>query len=152
MTNATLIYLFRPSTNLHAQTPNPNIPATGSVHLHNIVSSYTVSPTLQTILPTLIPLLTIGLTASHGYIILKWVIEQIAERVLWRGSREEAEIQRLTEKGSKGLSERVESLSSKGRKRGYNDFGNGSSSPSFGGFWNGGEEGARAIGSVGKVE
>lgn len=141
-TNATLIYLFRPSTTLYHQTPNPNIPQTGSIYLHQIVSTYDLSPTIKTILPTLIPLVALALAASHGFIVLRWIVEGVAERLLWRGSPEEIEVQRLTARGNEGLSNKSQELG----KRKYND------ESLCGGFWNGGEEGARAIGSVGKSE
>lgn len=141
MTSSTLIYLFRPSTQLQSQTPNPNIPATGSAHLHRIVASYSDSPTLRTLLPTFIPLVAVALAASHGHIVLKWIVENVAERLLWRGSKEEEEVQRLQEKrlpaarggqGEKRRSYAVESVP--------------------GGFWNGGEEGAKELARVGKQD
>jgi len=146
VTNATLIYLFRPSTTLSAQTPNPNIPATGSVYLHRIVSEYDVSPTVQAILPTFVPLVAIALAASHGYIVLHWIVEGLAERVLWRGSKEELEVQRLSARGSGGAKEEMKQKLKEITNREYNH------DESQGGLWNGGEEGARWIGSVGKAE
>jgi anoctamin-10 len=146
VTNATLIYLFRPATTLSAQTPNPNIPATGSVYLHRIVSEYDVSPTLQTILPTLVPLVAIALAASHGYIILHWLIEGLTERLLWRGSEEEIEVQKMGARGSGGAKEEMKQKIRDVKGRKYKD------DEVRGGFWNGGQEGARAIGSVGKAE
>lgn len=141
-TNATLIYLFRPSTTLRHQTPNPDLPQHGSVYLHQIVSQYDLSPTFQTILPTLIPLAAIALAASHGFIILRWIIEGLAERLLWRGSPEEAEVQRLTANVNAGQSKKIAELG----KRKYD------LESLRKGFWNGGNEGAAAIGSIGKSE
>ncbi len=148
VTNATLIYLFRPSTTLRNQTPNPDIPTTGSIYLHNIVSTYDVSPTLRAVLPTLIPLVPIALAASHGFIVVRWTIENVAERLLWRGSEEETEVQRLTERGSQGVKQKIRELSEAGTRKRYESDEKGV----WGSFWNGGEEGARAIGSVGKAE
>jgi len=147
-TNATLIYLFRPSTTLPDQTPNPNIPTTGSVYLHRIVSSYDVSPTWEAVLPTLVPLVAIALAASHGFIVLRWVVEGLAERLLWRGSAEEVEVQKLLARG-RGREDqaRVSEAAGRGRKQYGRD-----EKRDGGVFWNGGEEGARAIGSVGKHE
>lgn len=62
------------------------------------------------------------------------------ERVLWRGSKEEVEVQKLTVRRG-GDDDDAKS----GRKR-FEDEDVG------GGFWNGGEEGAREIGRVGKAE
>jgi len=141
VTNATLIYLFRPSTTLHDQSPNPNVPVTGSIHLAHITSAYQLSPTLQTILPTLVPLAAVALAASHGFIVLRWIIETVVERVLWRGSEEEREVQRMRERSSKAVKDELDNVG----KRQYKD-------ELGGGFWNGGEEGARAIGRVAKTD
>lgn len=146
MTNATLIYLFRPSTTLQSQTPNPNIPSTGSVYLHRVIMSYDVSPTLQAVLPTLVPLAAIALAASHGFIILRWIIEGVTERVLWRGSEEEVEVQKIMA-GARNGGDGEELGVANGRK----DYGR-DEKRDGGVFWNGGEEGARAIGSLGKSE
>lgn len=142
MTNITLIFLFRPATTLQSQTPNPNIPPTGSIYLHQIVSSYDVHPTLQAILPTLIPLAALALAASHGFIVLRWVVEAVAERLLWRGSEEELEVQKLSAQNNQQLHEQLAAID----RKEYKDISESS------GFWNGGEEGARAISSVGKSE
>ena len=138
MTNATLIYLFRPAALLHHQSPNPDIPSTGSVYLHRIISTYDVSPTWKMLLPTLVPLAAVALAASHGFIILRWIVDYAAERVLWKGSEEEIELQKLS--GSKG---EVQMLVEK------RDWAQSSDAT---GFWNGGEEGAREIGRVSKSE
>ena len=132
---------------MQAQTPNPNIPPTGSVYLQRIVSSYDVSPTWETVLPTLIPLVAIALAASHGFIVLRWVIEGVAERLLWRGSAEEVEVQKLLARGKGGEDEQASDVAGGARKQYGRD-----EKREGGVFWNGGEEGARAIGSVGKSE
>ena len=48
------------------------------------------------ILPTLVPLAAVAFAASHGFIILRWIVEYVAERVYWRGSPEEIEVQKLS--------------------------------------------------------
>ncbi|ORY26484.1 calcium-activated chloride channel-domain-containing protein [Naematelia encephala] len=143
VTNATLIYLFRPSTTLHAQTPNPNVPSyPGSAHLAHIIEAYDLSPALSTILPTFVPLLALALAASHAFIVLRWAVEAIAERVLWRGSPEEMEVQKILARNTQSTANELEVLAEK--KYDTNGL--------RGGFWNGGEEGAREIGRVGKAE
>jgi anoctamin-10 len=139
ITNATLIYLFRPTISPD-QSPNPNIPSTpGSPHLSNIVSSYDISPTFKTILPTLIPLAAVALAASHGFIVLRWFVVEIVERLCWRGSKEELEVQRVRAGGGKRNLEVEKRSATSGVDLG-------------GGFWNGGEEGAREIGRSLKSE
>ena len=141
MTNATLIYLFRPT--LHDQTPNPNVPSTpGSAALLNIVRGYDLSPTWQTILPTLIPLAAVALAASHGFIVLRWMVEGVAERLLWRGSAEEVEVEKMRARHTGQTKRDLEKLG--GKQRGEEE--------EVGGFWSGGEDGARAIARVGKAE
>jgi anoctamin-10 len=145
ITNATLIYLFRPTHALAAasQSPNPNVPSyPGSAHLVNIVSTYSSSPALRTLLPTLIPLAMIALAASHGFIILRWIVEALSERTLWRGSPEEIEVQKIRARNDADVRGELEKL-------GKRQYGN---EALRGGFWNGGEEGARAIGQVLKAE
>jgi anoctamin-10 len=72
-------------------------------------------------------------------------VESVAERVWWRGSKEEIETQRMQEsrKGGQQIKREVEE---KGEKRKYQSEG------LRGGFWNGGEEGAREISRVGKAD
>jgi anoctamin-10 len=143
ITNAALIYLFRPTAELaaHSQTPNPNVPPyAGTSHLQTIIDSYTSHTTLRTILPTLIPLALVALAASHGFLILKWVVEGVVERLVWRGSKEELEVQRLRAK-THGVEKKIEGLSKRSGGEGLR-----------GGFWNGGEEGAREIGRATKLE
>lgn len=142
VTNATLIYLFRPSTALHGQTPNPNVPTHGSAHLANVVASYGASPSMQTILGTLLPLGLVALTASHGYIVLRWLIDGVVERVFWRGSKEEIETQQLRARNTQKTRQQLRELS----ERKYD------SGKLTGGFWNGGMEGAREISRVGKAD
>lgn len=76
------------------------------------------------------------------------MVENVAERLLWRGSAEEAEVQKINVRG--GLRGEVQEgdLQEKGKRYDikYKDEG------LRGGFWNGAEEGAREIGRVGKAE
>ena len=141
VTNATLIYLFRPTSVLADQSPNPNVPIPGSTHVAAFLASHDTTPTMQTLLPTLIPLGLIALAASHGFLIFRWVIDGLTERILWRGSAEEQEVQKLRAR-SGSVQQDLQTL----EKRSYD------SSTLRGGFWNGGEEGAREIGRVTKAE
>jgi hypothetical protein len=144
--SSTLIYLFRPTHHLaqNAQTPNPNVPPyPGSAYLSTLISSYSDSPTVQTVLPTLVPLALVALAASHGFIVLRWCIEAAVERLVWRGSREEVEVQKLKAASNEGLQRQLGGDKEKKRSGGEG---------LRGGFWNGGEEGAREIGRVIKVE
>lgn len=104
------------------------------------MTTYNLSPTVETILPTLIPLVAIALTASHGFIVVRWIVEAVVERVIWRGSPEEVEVEKMRARNTDQTTDGLEKL---GTKR-YDDL--------RGGFWNGGEEGAREIGRVGKAE
>ena len=137
MTNASLIYLFRPTRSIASTS-------SGHSHLNTLTSAYTANPTLVAVLPVLIPLAAIALAASHGHIVLRWIVDSIAERVLWRGSVEEVEVQKLRLRGIGEVREQLERLDMESKR----DLGGESS----GAFWNGGEEGARAIASAGKVE
>lgn len=145
VTNATLIYLFRPTYALATEhkTPNPNVPPyPGSAQLANILSTYSDSPTIQTLLPTLIPLALVALAASHGFIVLRWIVEASVEKLLWRGSVEELEVQKLQAKTDATVQQSLDTLA----KRQYD------SKSLRGGFWNGGQEGAREIGRSLKAE
>lgn len=67
------------------------------------------------------------------------------ERVLWRGSEEEVEVQRMQDiRGGKGVMGKKNEI--KAEKKKFDSDG------LRGGFWNGGEEGAREVGRVGKTE
>lgn len=76
-------------------------------------------------------------------------MENIAERLLWRGSKEDVEVQRLQDKkgGNRREIGHVKAQGGRvGEKRNYRTEG------LRGGFWNGGEEGAREVGRVGKSD
>ena len=92
------------------------------------------------VLPTLVPLAAVALAASHGFIVLRWIVEYVAERVYWKGSEEEIELQKLSA-SNKDMSQQLGEL----EKKSYDVAGGA-------GFWNGGEEGAREIGRVSKAE
>ncbi|WVN88537.1 uncharacterized protein L203_103748 [Cryptococcus depauperatus CBS 7841] len=150
VTNATLIYLFRPSPpspHPSNQSSNPNFPLPGSFALSHIVSSFRVSPTIMVWSSNLIPLALIALSASHGYIMLRWVVEGAAERIWWKGSWEENEIQRIRAGSNSGdmaadsIDEVRESVDSKVAAKELVHP-----------FWNGGEEGAREIARTVKAQ
>lgn len=73
------------------------------------------------------------------------MVESVAERVWWRGSQEEVETQRMQENRTGGKQLKREA-DEKGEKKKYQVEG------LRGGFWNGGEEGAREISRVGKMD
>lgn len=169
ITNATLIYLFRPSPaspDLHSQSPNPNFPTPGSPSLSHIVSAYHSSSSLQEWYPQLATLGLWALGASHGYIVLKWVVEGIVERVWWRGSEEEREVQRMRAGSSSPSTSGVVNSPSKSisARTPEPEFRYGGETDQNGGlgkilgkepvstFWNGGEEGAKEIARIIKAE
>ncbi|WVQ64321.1 uncharacterized protein L199_002483 [Kwoniella botswanensis] len=148
ITNSTLIYLFRP-TSYHAdQTPNPNLtPIPGSASLHYMIDQYHISHNLKTVLPLLIPLGLIALTASHGYIILRWLVDGLSERLLWRNSEEERLIQKLNaNQRQSNLNSTASTLTRREKPRVWER------DEKLDRFWNGGEEGGREIGRVLKAE
>ncbi|XAO22454.1 hypothetical protein I312_101225 [Cryptococcus bacillisporus CA1280] len=169
ITNATLIYLFRPSPaspDLHSQSPNPNFPTPGSPSLSHIVSAYHSSSSLSEWYPQLATLGLWALGASHGYIVLKWVVEGIVERVWWRGSEEEREVQRMRAGSGSPSTSRLGDSPSKSisaqnpepefRHGGETDQNDGLDKmlgkEPVSAFWNGGEDGAKEIARIIKVE
>lgn len=169
ITNATLIYLFRPSPaspDLHSQSPNPNFPTPGSPSLSHIVSTYHSSSSLSEWYPQLATLGLWALGASHGYIVLKWVVEGIVERVWWRGSEEEREVQRMRAGSGSPSTSRLGDSPSKSisaqnpepefRHGGETDQNDGLDKmlgkETVCAFWNGGEDGAKEIARILKVE
>ncbi|RSH83969.1 hypothetical protein EHS25_005213 [Saitozyma podzolica] len=148
VTNATLIYLFRPGFELHDHDhPSPHLQSHGSAHLATIVSAYSSTHSTRALLPTLIPLGLVALAASHGWFVLRWIVDAVAERTLWRGSPEEVEVQRMTASSSKRVEQKLEKLDELAKKVAAK-----SEEKTVGGFWNGGEEGAREIARVGKAD
>lgn len=169
ITNATLIYLFRPSPvspDLHSQSPNPNFPTPGSPSLSHIVSAYHSSSSLSEWYPQLATLGLWALGASHGYIVLKWVVEGIVERVWWRGSVEEREVQRMRAGSSSPSTSKLgdspsKSISAQNPEPEFrygdetdqnNGFDKMLGKEPVSAFWNGGEEGAKEIARIIKVE
>nr|XP_019014019.1 uncharacterized protein I206_00096 [Kwoniella pini CBS 10737]OCF52800.1 hypothetical protein I206_00096 [Kwoniella pini CBS 10737] len=149
ITNSTLIYLFRPYVYRSDQTPNPNVtPIPGSASLHQIISNFSDSPTIKAILPTLIPLGLIALLASHGYIILNWIINGFAERLMWRNSQEEKQVQKLISENKQQFNSSSNNKKEINKKRIWEK----ESWKDVNGFWNGGEEGGREIGRSLKAE
>lgn len=148
VTNATLIYLFRPGFELHDHDhPSHHLQSHGSAHLATIVSAYSSTHSTRALLPTLIPLGLVALAASHGWFVLRWIVDAVAERTLWRGSPEEVEVQRMTASSSKRVEQKLEKLDGLAKKVAAK-----SEETTGGVFWNGGEEGAREIARVGKAE
>jgi hypothetical protein len=148
VTNATLIYLFRPGFELHNHAhTSPHLQSHGSAHLATIVSAYSSTHSTRALLPTLIPLGLVALAASHGWFVLRWIVDAVAERTLWRGSPEEVEVQRMTASSSKRVEQKLEKLDGLAKRVAAK-----SEEKTGGGFWNGGEEGAREIARVGKAE
>ncbi|WWC97550.1 hypothetical protein V866_004434 [Kwoniella sp. B9012] len=148
ITNSTLIYLFRPTSYQADQTPNPNLtPIPGSASLHYMIDQYNISHNLKTVLPLLIPLGLIALTASHGYIILRWVVDGLSERLLWRNSEEERLVQKLNaNQRQSNLNSTASTLTRREKPRVWER------DEKLDRFWNGGEEGGREIGRVLKAE
>ncbi len=83
LTNSALVYLFRPSDQCKAV-------GTTLQHNHHHFSSEG-SSTRQLLLSAAV----IALAASHGYIVVREVIKHILERLVWKGSAEEKEVERL---------------------------------------------------------
>ncbi|TYJ51955.1 hypothetical protein B9479_007444 [Cryptococcus floricola] len=156
VTSSTLIYLFRPAPegpSLGSQSANPNFPLPGSHALSHIVSTFhehssPANPFTSWInvhtLESLVPLALIALGASHGFLVLRWVVEGTVERVWWRGSWEERELGRLRAGGTGGVRSETSAVQEVREKVFAPEV--------LGGFWNGGEEGAREIARLIKAE
>ncbi|KAL7420471.1 hypothetical protein Q5752_004421 [Cryptotrichosporon argae] len=151
VTSSTLIYLFRPLALMHHAAPlaDADRPVEfGSAPLSHFFSA--PLPALQRALPTAVPVLALALAASHAHIVLRWAIDHVAERVLWRGSAEEREVHRMREGGGAQVRERLKRTDEDRKAAAAN--GDGAVVDAGAGFWNGGEEGARAIGRLLKTE
>ncbi|TCD69087.1 hypothetical protein EIP91_008729 [Steccherinum ochraceum] len=83
LTNSSLVYLFRPSDQCKPM-------GTSLSHKHHHLASQDSST--KTLLFTA---MLVALAASHGYMIVRVLVRHVLERVLWKGSREERESERL---------------------------------------------------------
>ncbi|KAI0718077.1 DUF590-domain-containing protein [Cerioporus squamosus] len=83
LTNSALVYLFRPANQCKPV-------GTSLSHSHHHLSSPDSSAPQM-----LSSALLIALGASHGYILLRMLVRHTLERVLWRGSKEEREAERI---------------------------------------------------------
>lgn len=83
LTNSALVYLFRPSD--HCKPVGTSLS-----HNHHHLTSQTSST--QDLLFTA---MLVALAASHGYMVVRVLVRHIVERVLWKGSKEEQEAERL---------------------------------------------------------
>ena len=83
LTNSALVYLFRPRDQCKPL-------GTSLSHAHHHLSSSHGAPQEY-----LMSALLIALGASHGYILLRMLVRHTLERMLWRGSKEEREAERV---------------------------------------------------------
>ncbi|KAI0358315.1 DUF590-domain-containing protein [Trametes cingulata] len=83
LTNSALVYLFRPRDHCKPL-------GTSLSHNHNHLSHPSAPPQEY-----LMSALLIALGASHGYILLRMIVRHTLERLLWRGSKEEREAERI---------------------------------------------------------
>ena len=88
LTNSALVYLFRPTDHCKA------VGTTLQHHVHSGLTgggSHGEGDTGQLLLSAAV----IALAASHGYIILRTVVRHLLERLMWKGSKEAKEAERL---------------------------------------------------------
>jgi hypothetical protein len=136
-TSTTLIELFRPRPSLLGVRKT----------VANFLAAHDVAPTFSQIVPTLIPIAFYALAASHGYFILRAVVNGIAERVYWRGSPEElAEEQARTNMSKTGVEDALDAHEDSQIKKNYT-FPQGDAA-----FWDGGKGGVQEIVRVLKTE
>jgi len=83
LSNSALIYLFRPSDQC-------KVVGTTLQHEHHRLSTSTSSTE-----ELLFSALFVALAASHGYLVARLVIRHVLERLLWKGSKEEQEVERM---------------------------------------------------------
>ncbi|KAI0675957.1 DUF590-domain-containing protein [Trametes maxima] len=83
LTNSALVYLFRPRD--HCKPVGTTLS-----HAHRHLSTPNASTEEY-----LMSALLIALAASHGYLLLRMLVRHTLERVLWRGSPEEREAERV---------------------------------------------------------
>ncbi|THG98283.1 hypothetical protein EW026_g3880 [Hermanssonia centrifuga] len=84
LTNSALVYLFRPTDHCKAM-------GTTLQHQHHHLNTNAESSTRQLLLSAAV----VALAASHGYIALRTIVRHFLERLLWKGSSEETEADRL---------------------------------------------------------
>lgn len=136
-TSATLIELFRPRQSLLGVRKT----------VANLLASHDAAPTFQQVVPTLIPVAFYALAASHGYFVLRAIVNAVAERVYWRGSPEEqAEEQARTNMSKTGVEDVIDAHEDMQEKVHYT-FAHGDAT-----FWDGGKSGADEIVRVLKTE
>ncbi|BEJ17630.1 hypothetical protein CspHIS471_0610310 [Cutaneotrichosporon sp. HIS471] len=136
-TSATLIELFRPRQSLLGVRKT----------VANFMASHDVAPTFHQIVPTLIPVAFYALAASHGYLVLRAIVNGVAERVFWRGSPEElAEEQARSNMSKTGVEDVIDAHEDAQQKMNYT-FPAGDPT-----FWDGGKGGAEEIVRVLKTE
>ncbi|KLT41542.1 DUF590-domain-containing protein [Cutaneotrichosporon oleaginosum] len=136
-TSTTLIELFRPRRSLLGVRKT----------VANFLASHDVAPTFSQIVPTLIPVAFYALAASHGYFILRAVVNGVAERVFWRGSPEElAEEQARANMSKSGVEDVIDAHEDSQQKRNY------TFPQEDAAFWDGGKVGVQEIVRVLKTE
>lgn len=89
LTNSALVYLFRPTDQCKATTMDMNGTTLLQHHHHHLSSPDSSARRL------LLSAAVIALAASHGYIVLRMIVRHVLERVMWKGSKEEKESERL---------------------------------------------------------
>ena len=83
LSNSALVYLFRPTDHCKAV-------GTTLQHQHSHVAGAGAS-TRQLLTSAAV----VALAASHGYLVLRAVVRHVLERLMWKGSAEEREAERL---------------------------------------------------------
>ncbi|THH32040.1 hypothetical protein EUX98_g2150 [Antrodiella citrinella] len=83
LTNSALVYLFRPSD--HCKPLGTSL----SYKHHRLANQDTSTRDL------LFTAMLVALAASHGYMIVRVLVRHVLERLLWKGSKEEKEAERL---------------------------------------------------------
>ena len=108
LTNSALVYLFRPGdqckpvgSSLVSRAHDRRLTGAGngassstsssSIASYFNLSALSASPEQQ----LLVSALLVALAASHGYILLRTLVRHALERLLWRGSAEEREAERV---------------------------------------------------------
>jgi hypothetical protein len=136
--STTLVYLFRPSTTVLGKA-NRTLAAT--------LAHYEVRPSIRQVLPYLMPVALAALAASHGFFALRAIITAVAERVLWRGSPEQIQLEGAAQ--TEALETRVDAAIAN-EKSLFSHSASEKVVPDA--FWNGTEAGTDEIRRVGKAE